>query len=54
MGKLLEDEKMKKKEWNKATFVDVNVFCRTATVWSCAETSSIVFGRLNMDDQHGK
>ena len=29
------------------TFDDVRVFRRTATVCSCAETSSIVFGRLN-------
>jgi hypothetical protein len=28
------------------TFVEVRVLRRTATVWSCAETSSIVFGRL--------
>lgn len=28
------------------TLVEVRVLRRTATVWSCAETSSIVFGRL--------
>ena len=29
------------------TFDEVSVFLRTATVCSCADTSSIVFGRLD-------
>jgi len=33
---------------SRLTFVDVKLFCNTAIVCSWADTSSIVFGRLEM------
>ena len=33
----------------RLAFVEVNVFCKTATVCSCADTSSIVLGLLMKD-----